>query len=184
MQRELTKRCIGQLWLHHTGYETTRGYGRKSREWELDSVAVGERLDGRPDVDVAMKLTFKKARRRTPENRADYEPVEIELRQGDWLWQPVGGAVIGSSAGKSLGANQQTVLDAAIKLIAGSASKAPAGHPAGSRTVISVNMLRAEAKRMASCDARHFSSTFNSAVNSLSRAGRLGHYDEYVWNPA
>jgi Tfp pilus assembly protein PilF len=88
LQRELTKQKIGQLWLHHTGYETSRGYGRKSREWELDSVAVGEWLQEQNDADVAMRITFKKARRRTPDNRADYEPVEVTLQRGEWLWSP------------------------------------------------------------------------------------------------
>jgi RecA-family ATPase len=29
---ELTKRHVGQLWVHHTGHDTTRGYGTKTRE--------------------------------------------------------------------------------------------------------------------------------------------------------
>ena len=108
LQREITKLCTGQLWLHHTGYDASRGYGRKSREWELDTVGVGERIEGRPDADVAMRLSFKKARRRTPENRADYDPIEVELVKGQWLWQPVESATSGrrgNGADKPLGTN-------------------------------------------------------------------------------
>jgi hypothetical protein len=35
LQRQITKLRTGQLWLHHTGYDGTRGYGRKAREWEM-----------------------------------------------------------------------------------------------------------------------------------------------------
>jgi AAA domain len=52
LQRELTKRRIGQLWLHHTGHDNSRGYGPKMREWSLDVAMVGEELD-RPGADVA-----------------------------------------------------------------------------------------------------------------------------------
>jgi hypothetical protein len=35
LQREITKLNTRQLWLHHTGHDGSRGYGRKPREWEL-----------------------------------------------------------------------------------------------------------------------------------------------------
>jgi AAA domain len=82
-QPALTARRVGQLWLHHTGHDATRGYGSKLREWALDVAMVAEKVD-RPGTDVAFNLTFPKARRRTPENRADFEPVLIELREGPW----------------------------------------------------------------------------------------------------
>ena len=84
LQRDLTKQRIGQLWEHHTGHDATRGYGSKMREWHLDTAMVAERLD-RPGADVAFTLKFPKCRRRTPDNRADFEEVEIELRNGRWL---------------------------------------------------------------------------------------------------
>jgi AAA domain len=186
LQRELTKLSIGQIWLHHTGYDASRGYGRKSREWELDTVAVGERLEGRPDADVAMKITFKKARRRTPENRADYDPIEVELVKGQWLWQPIESEKSGGGANgkdKALGTNQQAVFDAAAKLIAAGISKAPPGHPAGHRTVISIDMLKEETRRMLACDPKHYSSRFDDALNRLVGRRKLGLYTGYVWLP-
>jgi AAA domain len=180
LQREITKRSTGQLWLHHTGYQQDRGYGRKSREWELDTVAVGERIEERRDADVAMRLTFKKARRRTPENRADYEPVELELCQGQWLWQQ---ADAGKVAVSKLGRNQKLVLDAATKLLASSDAKAPPGHPAGSAMVIKILALSEEVRKLMSCEAKHFATRFDEAVNGLANSRRLGHYDGLVWLP-
>src|SRR5262245_20024812 len=39
----LTKRRIGQLWLHHTGHDKSRGYGTKTREWQMKNVMVGDK---------------------------------------------------------------------------------------------------------------------------------------------
>ena len=38
MVRWLSERRIAQIWLHHTGHETSKGYGTKTREWEMDTV--------------------------------------------------------------------------------------------------------------------------------------------------
>jgi len=75
---DLTKRHIGQLGLHHTGIDESRGYGSKMKKWQLDLVAEG-------DEDLAFSLKFTKARLRTPETRADFESVGIALRDGEWL---------------------------------------------------------------------------------------------------
>jgi hypothetical protein len=181
LQREITKLQTGQLWMHHTGYDGSRGYGRKSREWELDSVALAERLDDRPgSSDVGVRLSFTKYRRRTPDTRADYEPVEIELRDGVWSCERAGDAKVPV---KQLGRNQKIVLDAATKLLAASDTKAQPNHPAGNRTVIAVQTLKDETVRSMACDPRHFASRFNDALNGLANARRLGHYDSIVWLP-
>ena len=180
LQRAITKQSTGQLWLHHTGHDGSRGYGRKSREWELDSVAVGERMDDRPGSDVAMRLSFTKSRRRTPDNRVDYEPVEIELREGQWLWQAAADA---KAPVAKLGRNQKIVLDAATKLLAASDAKAPGGHVAGNRSIISVDALKDETSKSMACEAKHFGTRFNEALNGLANNRRLGHYDGVVWAP-
>jgi hypothetical protein len=46
-------------------------YGTKTREWQMDTVIHLEKAD-RPDTDVSFKLTFRKARERTPETRSDF----------------------------------------------------------------------------------------------------------------
>jgi len=83
LQRDLTARRIGQLWLHHTGHDASRGYGAKMREWWLDTAMVAEKLD-QPGTDVSFTLKFPKCRRRTPDNRADFDEVEVALADGSW----------------------------------------------------------------------------------------------------
>jgi hypothetical protein len=180
LQRQITKLNAGQTWLHHTGLQLDRGYGRKSREWELDSVAVGERLEDLSGSDVAMRLSFKKSRRRTPENRADYAPIEIELREGQWFWHS---SEVPPGKLKPLGSNQQAVFDAATKLLAGSTTKAPHGHVAGHRTVITADALKLETSKIMACAPKHLSSRFNEALNGLTSVRRLEHYDGLVWLP-
>jgi len=82
--RSLTQRSIGQIWAHHTGHDETHGYGTKTREWQLDTVSLMERIE-RPDTDVAFKLSFPKARERAPHNRADFEPAVITLSDDTWM---------------------------------------------------------------------------------------------------
>jgi hypothetical protein len=79
----LTKRQIGQLWIHHTGHDTSRGYGTKTREWQLDTVMHLDEIK-RPDTDVSFSLIFPKARERTPDNRGDFTDVDIALVNDQW----------------------------------------------------------------------------------------------------
>ena len=43
----------------------------------------------RPWADVTLRLEFIKARERTPQNRADFEPAIITLERGQWFVEPV-----------------------------------------------------------------------------------------------
>jgi hypothetical protein len=81
---ELTKRRIGQLWIHHTGHDKSRPYGSKTFQWMLDAVIVGEAVEDDDGADVAFKLTFQKARRRTPMNRGDFETAKVALAEDQW----------------------------------------------------------------------------------------------------
>jgi hypothetical protein len=82
--RALTKRRIGQLWLHHTGHDTSHGYGTKTREWQLDLVMHLDEMK-RPDTDVSFTLKFPKARERTPSNREDFAETNIMLVDDRWI---------------------------------------------------------------------------------------------------
>jgi hypothetical protein len=84
--RSLTKRCIGQLWLHHTGHDETKGYGTKTREWQMDTVLHLETAR-RDDTDVSFNLTFRKARERTPATRFDFQDVRVALVNDCWEHQ-------------------------------------------------------------------------------------------------
>jgi hypothetical protein len=120
LRRQLTKQKIGQLWLHHTGHDASRGYGPKLREWHLDTVMVGERLE-RPDADAAFTLKFTKCRRRTPDNRAEFENVEVVLEQGQWT---IGATTNGGK--KSMSPAAQICRAALVKALAEFGTKPPA----------------------------------------------------------
>jgi hypothetical protein len=81
--RSLTKKGIGQLWIHHTGHDKSRGYGTSTREWQLDNVLHMEAVE-RPDTDVSFRLHFQKARERTPQTRTDFQDATVALVNGAW----------------------------------------------------------------------------------------------------
>jgi hypothetical protein len=93
--RDLTNRSIGQLWVHHTGHDTSRSYGTKTREWQLVVVMLAEPVQ-RAGADIAFSLKFTKARERAPHNRTDFEPATVILANDHWL-------VEGSSTAKRRG---------------------------------------------------------------------------------
>ena len=82
--KALTKRQIGQLWVHHTGHDASRGYGTKTREWQMDLVMHMTKVE-RPDTDVSFTLSFPKKRECTPSNREDFADVNIALVDGEWV---------------------------------------------------------------------------------------------------
>ena len=61
MMRKISQLRLGQLWLHHTGHDKSRGFGTKTREWQMDTVAILTAPDDAEDAD-AIQLTFTKAR--------------------------------------------------------------------------------------------------------------------------
>jgi AAA domain len=90
-QHSLTRRKIGQAWLHHTGHNEKQPYGTSTREWQVDTSLFGTR-DDRPETDVSLKLEFRKARERRPENRADFADISIAMISDEWTYSsPEGG---------------------------------------------------------------------------------------------
>jgi hypothetical protein len=79
----LTKRAIGQVWIHHTGHDETRSYGDKTKEWQIDTVAHLDAVK-RDETDVSFSMSFKKARERTPATRFDFQDVKIALVNDHW----------------------------------------------------------------------------------------------------
>jgi hypothetical protein len=86
--RQISNRRIAQVWLHHTGHDGSRGFGTKTREWEMDAVIMLTRLkdeNGRPDEEpgAAFKLEFTKSRMSTPRNYKQFAPRIVRcLAQG------------------------------------------------------------------------------------------------------
>jgi hypothetical protein len=86
--RDLTRRAIGQIWIHHTGHDETRSYGTKTREWQLDTVMMLERVNAEQrndENDIAFAINFPKARERSPANREDFAAAVITLKGEQWV---------------------------------------------------------------------------------------------------
>jgi hypothetical protein len=81
--KDLTRRVIGQIWAHHTGNDESHGYGSKTREWQLDTVMLMERVE-QPDADIAFHIRFTKARERAPDNRQDFDNAIVRLAADAW----------------------------------------------------------------------------------------------------
>jgi len=83
--RDLTRRSIGQCWVHHTGHDTSRGYGSKTREWQLDTVMLMTDRADKGELLVDFDLSFTKTRERNQRNRADFADARIWINQeGQW----------------------------------------------------------------------------------------------------
>jgi hypothetical protein len=89
--KELTRRRIAQVWIDHTGHDTGRIYGTKTKEWQFDTVALMEKAD-RPGADIAFSLKFDKARRRKPSNRTDFDMFTATLANDEWTVEGTGRA--------------------------------------------------------------------------------------------
>jgi hypothetical protein len=88
--RQLSARRIAQVWLHHTGHDTTKGFGTKTREWEMDTVGMLSKgpIDGGP-----INLEFTKARLRTPKTKDLFMPQSIQRSEDGWVSSGVGRVV-------------------------------------------------------------------------------------------
>jgi hypothetical protein len=122
----LTTKRIGQLWLDHTGHDSNRQYGSSTKAWRFDAVGVMTPLadDQVARGEVAFTLSFEhpgKARRRTPDNWADFETCTIRLTEDQWASTPVGRATGGGTFG-NVSPSRRPFYDALVAAIARSAA--------------------------------------------------------------
>jgi hypothetical protein len=87
MARKISQQRIAQIWLHHTGHDTSKAFGTKTREWEMDTV-MSLTKDAHSEDHLLME--FKKARLKTPKNHEQFKPLTIVCADGGW--EIVGGA--------------------------------------------------------------------------------------------
>jgi hypothetical protein len=79
--RANSQRKIGQIWIHHSN-DDGKSYGDKSREWQLDTVAMMEGVELNTS-DICFDLSFGKARDKY-KHRSDFEPARITLENNLW----------------------------------------------------------------------------------------------------
>jgi hypothetical protein len=101
--RQISSRRIAQIWMHHTGHDSSKSFGTKTREWEMDTVT---RLTKEEDGESIL-LEFTKARLRKPETREQFEAKRISLGPSGWTWS-------GESAGRHKKRTHQEQITAAI----------------------------------------------------------------------
>ncbi|WP_370143096.1 AAA family ATPase [Bradyrhizobium yuanmingense] len=82
--RQISSQRIGQVWLHHTGHDTSKGFGTKTMQWQLDTVLMLTKNDG----DRSLTLEFSKARLRRPETEGLFKPQTIRRDAPGWTSEP------------------------------------------------------------------------------------------------
>lgn len=89
----ITARRIGQIWLDHTGHDSTRLYGTSTKLWRFDVAGImtpPTEAENDPKA-TTFNLSFDypgKARRRTPENWRDFAAQTISLENDQWVSRP------------------------------------------------------------------------------------------------
>ncbi len=172
--RSLTKRGIGQLWLHHTGHDQSKSYGDKTREWQLDTVLHMEGVE-HPATDICFNLEFRKARERTPDNRADFQATRIMLLDDVWHSDVKEANAKGRVSPLGL-----KFLDALRNAVAGDDATTAHGCPA-----VNLTGWKLECARLGLIDPgvnpKSASTLFNKHKRELIAANRLACSEDLAW---
>lgn len=88
----LSRNGIAQIWADHTGHNTARQYGSNTKSWRFDALVMLTPLTGDDEPtpeNLAFKLSFDKARRRTPNNWQEFAPQVVRLVDDVWSVEPI-----------------------------------------------------------------------------------------------
>jgi hypothetical protein len=180
--RSLTNRSIGQLWVHHTGHDETKSYGTKTREWQLDSVVMLERIKESP-ADIAFTLSFTKSRERAPHNRADFESVNVTLENDHWD----SGSTARSTSTKPPPPKARPFHSALLDALAGKGTRRP---QSANRPSVTMSEWKAECCRLGLLDANpgdrrrqnSQAAVFSNCRRDLIAAGWAACNGDYAWS--
>jgi hypothetical protein len=174
--RDLTRRKIGQIWVHHTGHDESHSYGTKTREWQLDVVMLLEGVE-RPDADIAFATRFVKARARTPGNRADFDPALILLKDDAWTSERVGGR-----------RPRRQAKDRALELLRNAIARegvipAASSHIPANTPCVTVGLWRqyCELGCISEGDEKANRRAFERAAKNLLETAQIGKWELLVW---
>jgi hypothetical protein len=146
--RQITSRRIAQIWLHHTGHDTQRGYGTKTMQWEMDTVAGLFRVEDASPLETVMRLDFQKTRLRTPANAAEFSPGILRLDQGQWSRDDSPSAAA-ARRGKELSMHdilQREILNAYDRLAADGQGSKATGFDGKPVIKVKVSLIRDQLK--------------------------------------
>ncbi|MGY3240026.1 hypothetical protein ACVMAJ_006916 [Bradyrhizobium sp. USDA 4448] len=172
---DLTKKGIGQIWVHHTGHDGGKSYGTKTREWQMDAVIMFESLK-RADTDVSFTLEFAKGRERTPANSADFQIVKVALVNDEWTHE----LTEGPSAPKAPSPLAMRCLEALRCLIA----QSPVTVLESGRQAASAADWRAKCvadEIIVANGPKSAASSFNKYRDQLTKAGMVDRSGELYW---
>jgi hypothetical protein len=182
--RLLSRRRIGQIWMHHTGHDAKKSFGTKTREWEMDTVIAVTKAG---DAGDEICIEFNKARLRTPSNREQFETKTI--RRDPDGWTIVGSGKLTTEPGpRSQDAKMMSkaIIDAYDRLAANvEQSAAPNG---ASVRKVSVDAIRDEVKSRGFFDLNtkgHITgssrTSFRRSKVELTANGKFVELDGSIW---
>lgn len=179
--RALSARRIAQVWLNHTGHDASRNFGTKTREWEMDTVVSLSKGD---DDGQSVRIEFRKARLRTPENAAEFAPRLIRFADGEWIAE--GAAPAKPARQTEVDAIRTAITNAYDRLAEGVTPAA--GFDGASVRKVNVDVLRDEVKSRGFLDTKDTGgltptsrSHFHRAKTELISKGRLVESDNLIW---
>ncbi len=184
--RKLSSMHIGQIWLHHTGHDTSHGFGTKTREWEMDTVVS---LTKAGEDEARIIIEFKKARLRTPKTVLQFRPRIIERGENGWV--EVGDGTVATTAtkgGRTEHANIKFALIQGYDQLSDAVE--PSSGLAGERVFkVSVEVLREHLKSRGYLDTKpggsalstNARSSFHRVKTDLLRSGQFVEGDGMIW---
>jgi AAA domain-containing protein len=161
--RKITGRRIAQIWMHHTGHDNSKGFGTKTREWEMDTVVSLTKAD---EDGTVLAMEFKKARLRRPETRGQFEARQIT--RGPNGWEIVEGQVVKSGRTSDLLIVRRGIVDAYNRL----ADKTKPSHGFDGNPVrkVSVDSIRDEVKSRGLLETKESGGLTDRARTTFARA--------------
>ena len=162
--RKISSRRIAQIWLHHTGHDPSKGFGTKTREWEMDTVVSLTTAESGQSIC----MDFKKARLRTPQTADQFKPLMIARNETGWTATEVEVAKAKGSRRKEVDSLRLDVLATYDRLAEGvPTSPGPDGTLVRK---ISVEKLRDELKSCGFLEAKDTGGLTETARKQFQRA--------------
>jgi hypothetical protein len=181
--RRITSKKIGQLWLHHTGHDGTKGYGTKTREWEMDTVV---RLAFADDNREAVAMEFRKARLRTPQNHEQFKARTLSRGPDGWSFDAMSGKPMDGRKSAEVIKLKHALVDAYSRLSDG--VEPTTGFAGQQVRKVAVETLRNEVKRRGFLDLKDTGgmtgasrTLYHRAKTDLIASGKFVENDDLFW---
>jgi AAA domain len=181
--RRITSKKIGQIWLHHTGHDGTKGYGTKTREWEMDTVV---RLAFADDNHEAVAMEFRKARLRTPQNHEQFGARTLSRGPDGWWFDAMSGKPMDGRKSAEVIKLKRAIVDAYSRL--SDDMPLTTGFAGQQVRKVAADKLRDEVKRRGFLDLKETGGMtspsrllYHRAKTDLIASGRFVENDELFW---